>query len=210
MKTTSYKDYENIIFDLGGVVIDLDTDRTVQAFADFSKQPFEQARYSFQNEKVFTDYEMGQIDDATFRNGIRELFGQEASDEEVDAAWNAMLLEIPKSKIDLIRFLQGKHRLFVLSNTNAIHIRKFNQILKAAHGYESLDPLFETIYYSHDVGLRKPNIDIFEHVINDGKMEPTATVFLDDNAMNVAAAQKTGIHTLHVTSSEVMLGYFED
>lgn len=201
---------QNIIFDLGGVIIDLDTSATFQHFQKINKNPANTNLFQ-EDVSLFLDYEKGMISSANFREGIRTLTKDpQLSDAEIDEAWNRMLLRIPKAQLALIEKLAINHRLFVLSNTNEIHVEAFNQIVLATSGKPSLDHFFEKIYFSHLLQLRKPEREIYQFVISDSNLRPEETLFVDDREENIMAARELGLQTFHVTDERDILAFFSE
>lgn len=188
---------KNIIFDLGGVVLNIDFGLTNKAFEDLGVPDF--ARYITQHHitPLFEAYETGKIDDAVFIKGVRELSGLPLSEAQITAAWNALLLDFPPARIELLKKLRTKYRLFLLSNTNALHLREFNERLKRQSGLY-LEDIFEKAYYSHAVGLRKPHAEIYRLVIEENGLNPAETLFIDDTASNFSGAEEVGLKTLHL------------
>ncbi|OJJ14242.1 hypothetical protein BKI52_43680 [marine bacterium AO1-C] len=194
---------KNIIFDLGGVVINIDWQLTVAAFQKLAKPEFKA-----QNEDLiqkgtykaqfFIDYEIGSINDATFCQHLRDTFHLDANDAQISEAWNALLMDVPANRIELINNLRNTHRTFVLSNTNAIHIEEANNILHKAHGVTTYDDLVEKAYYSHLMNKRKPWPEIYQQIIDENELNPAETLFIDDNVENIQAANSVGLQGLHV------------
>lgn len=200
---------KNLIFDLGGVILDLSVDHTLDAFADLSKITKEKVKELFISSPGFEDYEKGSLDDQAFREFIRETYSVSASDEAIDTCWNAMLLGIPPLKLDLLTKLQNEFQVYLLSNTNGIHLHHINEVmLPKIAGAKVLDNYFHKAYYSHLMCKRKPDADIFEQVIEENHLVPEQTLFLDDNAMNIEGAKSVGIKTIHVTTPNLILDYF--
>lgn len=202
------KDFQNIIFDLGGVIINLDESKTVDAFAQcshLSKAFIQEQILKFES---YYDFEKGLIIEAEFRQALRENFGVLASDGEIDGCMNAMLLDIPKTRIELLESLRSSHQLFLLSNTNEIHWRRFNAILKETTGESSIDVYFQKAYYSHQVNLRKPDPKIFQLVLEENNLNASETLFLDDNLDNLAGAQSLGISTVHIKNPAQLFDLF--
>lgn len=197
----------DLIFDLGGVIINLDTYRTVQAFARLADCPVAELE-PLLTLPFFIEYEKGRLTDEAFRDHVRHLLKTNATDKEVDAAWNAMLLDVPPARIGLLRALASRYRLFLLSNTNAIHLRCFHDHVLPAIGLNSLEPLFSKSFFSHQVGMRKPDEEIFEFVLRDTRATPGATLFLDDNEDNLRGAQRCGIRTFHVHQPDAIFTAF--
>ncbi len=200
---------KNLIFDLGGVILDLSIDHTMEAFAGISKIDKKNTQRIYDTTKGFEDYEKGSIDDDAFRDFVRQTYGISVDDQTIDRCWNAMLRGIPTIKLDLLMRLKNDFQVFLLSNTNAIHLRHINEVmLPGIHGAKKLDTYFDKAYYSHLMHKRKPDADIFEEVIEENHLVPEQTLFLDDNALNIEGAKSVGIKTIHVTSPNLILDYF--
>ena len=200
---------KNLIFDLGGVILDLSVDHTLQSFSRLSNMPKERVQEVYVSERGFLDYEKGMIDDEAFRDFVRDTFSINAEDDAIDDCWNAMLRGIPAIKLDLLMRLQNEFRVFLLSNTNAIHLDHINNImLPKGANQKSLDDYFHKAYYSHRMRKRKPDAEIFEQVLEENHLIPEQTLFLDDYAINIEGAKALGIKTVHVTSPNLILHYF--
>lgn len=188
---------KNIIFDLGGVVLDIDFKRTEQAFELLGLPNFTSHISQFHITEFFELYETGQIDDVQFIDGIVKLIGKPIETEKVVAAWNALLLDFLPERIALLQRIKRKYRTFLLSNTNSIHHKAFQERLYQSHGVY-LEDLFEKAYYSHAVKLRKPGADIFNLVLSENNLQPAETLFIDDTASNFDEARKLGIQIHHL------------
>lgn len=184
-----------IIFDLGGVIVDLSVSKTIQAFSDLSGWPAHRIMDAYSKHQEFFAYERGELSDVEFRAMLRRIFSLQVTDAQLDAAWNAMLLGVPLKKLELIEKLKSEVSVFVLSNTNNIHIQCVNSMFLNGR---TLDDYFHKCYYSHEVGMRKPEIEIYRHVLQDAGLEPARTVFLDDNLENIQAASAVGIKAFHI------------
>ena len=132
------------------------------------------------------------------------------SDDEIDAAWNAMLGEIPLERLQLLKRLRSNFRIFLLSNTNSIHLPNFDRIVKTVSGEPTLRSFFDEAYYSHVLKMRKPEKEIYEHVLKQHQLNPEFTLFLDDNLPNLQGAAETGIKTFHVQHPHLMMSLFHE
>ncbi|HAN18846.1 MAG: hypothetical protein A2X13_07900 [Bacteroidetes bacterium GWC2_33_15] len=205
MQTNKIK---NIIFDLGGVIINLDTQKTATemkklGFADPASPAggFEKS-YTLTNQtNLFDLLEKGLISPVQFRAEIRKYISNPVSDEMIDSVWNAMLLDFPKDRIELIGKTRKNYRVFLLSNTNKIHFDKYSSDFKTGYGF-NFNSLFEQAYYSFEIGYRKPDLEIFRYVLKHSNMIPEETLFIDDSEINIKAAQSAGLQTLHINLSE--------
>jgi putative hydrolase of the HAD superfamily len=188
---------KNIIFDLGGVVLDIDFGLTNKAFEELGLKDFASHITQHHITPLFEAYETGKIDDAAFIKGVQELSGLPLTEAQITTAWNALLLEFLPPRIEFLLQLRTRYRLFLLSNTNAMHLREFNERLKRTSGLY-LEDIFEKTYYSHAVGLRKPHAEIYRLVIAENGLLPSETLFIDDTATNFSGAEEAGLKTLHL------------
>jgi putative hydrolase of the HAD superfamily len=199
---------KNIIFDLGGVILNLSVDSTLRQISKLSGYPVEKVIELYHARDEFLAYEKGEITNDEFRRSLKDIFGITTLDTELDVCWNAMLGDIPPERIELLRQLRSKYKTYLLSNTNAIHLDFFSGMAQKAHGLESLDPLFHKAYYSHLMKMRKPDPAIYEFVLNENGLKANETIFLDDNAANLKGAASVGIQTFHVTHPDLIFSLF--
>lgn len=196
-----------IIFDLGGVILNLNPQKTIEAFASITGLSSD-TLLAYASNDVFRNYEKGKTTSSEFRNGLRELFQIYVSDAELDVAWNAMLLELPLARLEMIRGLQKKYKTYILSNTNEIHIRAFDKIVDEATSGKHINNYFNTVYYSHKVGMRKPDAEIFDMVLIENGLEPSSTLFIDDTWEHIESAKKLGLQTWYLTNQEELFTVF--
>ena len=187
--------YKNIIFDLGNVILNIDYLLAAKAFGEVGLNTFEKQFSQAQQQQLFDLYEKGQISSQEFRDQLRTYCKKNTSDKEIDVAWNAMLLDLPASRLELLTHLKQSHRIFLLSNTNEIHILAFHDYLQKSFGIPDLTAYFEKMYLSYKIGMRKPDAEIFEFVLKENKLTPAETLFIDDSVQHIEAAKKLGIQT---------------
>jgi putative hydrolase of the HAD superfamily len=187
---------KNIIFDLGGVIINLDIPKTISEFNKLSNQPFESIYNQLQQTPVFDLFDKGQITEKDFFVELKKALQNDVTDEELLFAWNAMLLDFPKHRLELLSKLKPNYRLFLLSNTNESHVLEFEKTLFASHGYQNLEPFFEKVYYSCRMNQRKPNAEIFESVLNENNLIAEETLFIDDSPQHVEGALTLGVKAM--------------
>lgn len=196
---------KNIIFDLGGVILNIDILRTQMAFEQLGLKEIEQFFRIGHASAMFKDYEVGALNDEAFVEAIRQRIGLPVSDADIVEAWNIMLLDFPSSRIELLEEL-GKHkRIFLLSNTNEIHLRAFQKIFREFFPGRDFNELFEKAYYSHEIRLRKPDLPAYELVLNENHLLPAETIFIDDAKVNVEAAERLGIKGFHLEPGKTIL-----
>ena len=181
-----------IIFDLGGVILNLDQDRTLRAFKRLGIDMDEINEMS----TIFSDFETGKMNANDFRQVIMTHLKSPATEIEVDAAWNAMLLDLPAERLTYLKFLRKNFKVHLLSNTNSIHIEAFNNYLLEEHPNLDWFAQFDKVYYSYEIGLRKPNKDIYEFVLQENNLKPHECLFIDDLKANLNGAGHLGMHTI--------------
>jgi glucose-1-phosphatase len=201
---------KNIIFDLGGVFLNIDYQATIKSFKSLGVKNFEDFFTQAKQNNLFDRLDVGTISPADFRDELRQISGLAMTDADIDTAWNAMILDFPQQKIPMIEQISGNYRTFLLSNTNAIHYPAYTRYLQEAHGYESLAELFEKHYLSHEIGLRKPNVEVFYYVLEQNNLIPEETLFFDDTLQHVEGARKAGLHAYWIDiTREDITEYFE-
>ncbi len=190
------KGIKHIIFDLGGVLLNIDYKLTEQAFVDAGIRNFAQIYGQLQQTALFDKFETGAINRAEFIQGLQDASEVILTEQQVYTAWNAMLLDFPIRRLQLLQQLRLYYDLFLLSNTNEIHEDAFNQILLRMHGIPNIGVFFDKVYFSHRVGLRKPMRSIFERVLEENGLKAEHTLFIDDSPQHVASAKQVGIQTI--------------
>lgn len=186
------KGIKNIIFDFGGVLVDLDPKKSLDAFAALGMSRVTEFLTRYGHSGPFGQIENGDIDVDQFHKDIRALFGVTATDEQIDHAWQSFLGDIPVAKMHMVHELAKTHRVFLLSNTNPIHTKRLKEF--DDNGFP-LNECFEKCYFSFELGLSKPGKAIFEHVLSDAGLVPEETLFVDDGPANCATAASLGIKT---------------
>lgn len=197
---------KNIIFDLGVVIINIDTDLSVKAMKELGFLNFQESYTLFKQTDLFDRLEKGLINPGDFRNELRKHIVDEVSDDKFNKAWGAMLLDFPKERIDLIKKLSEEYNIYLLSNTNEIHYNQYIQDFKNQYGFD-FNSLFVEAYYSFKMGMRKPDIEIFQTALSESSLNPEETLFIDDLKVNIESAKKTGLQTLwfDVTKSKEII-----
>jgi FMN phosphatase YigB (HAD superfamily) len=189
---------KNIIFDLGGVILNLDNQRTENAFTAMGVKNFREYFGHGHAASFFKEYEIGRISDQQFIDSIRALTGISVPDERIVGGWNALLLDFPPERIQLLKELRKKYRTFLFSNTNALHLAALRQTYADTFGGGTLDDLFEKAYYSHTLGMRKPDKVSFEHILRENQLAGSETLFVDDALVNVEGAEGAGLRGLYL------------
>lgn len=188
------KGIKNIIFDLGGVIIDLDMQATIAAFNRLSPLPFEDFYTQAKQVELFNAFDKGTVSEADFFAQLKRMIRYQGEDQHLLIAWNAMLGEIPDHRLELLVDAKQSYRTFLLSNTNETHITAFEHDLYVNNGVKHFSDYFDGLYYSCRVGMRKPDKNIFEMVLQKNKLNPTETIFIDDSEQHVKGAGECGIN----------------
>jgi HAD superfamily hydrolase (TIGR01509 family) len=197
-----------IIFDLGAVILNINYQNTID---EFTKLGVKNAA-TFYSKKVQTDLfnqiETGMISSNEFLKSLQKET-KNANINQVEKAWNAMLLDLPEERVQLIKKLKNNHTIYLLSNTNAIHIDAFKKQL-GNRKWLAFCKLFDKMYLSHELGLRKPDVKIFEYILKEQKRKAEEVFFIDDSPQHIASAKKIGIHCHHLLDDEDIITLFPD
>lgn len=206
------KKFSAIIFDLGGVLLNLHLQKSIDAFKIYLPEE-NKSSIEIPNDfksgvwglPFFHEFEKGKISPSEFRNKMHETFSLDCSDEEIDSAWNTMLGQLPQGRVDFLFELKKNYRLFLLTNTNEIHWAEVEKIISVQYGRNVLEDVFEKIYRSSRVQIRKPEREIFELVLHENKLNADETIFIDDSAQHIEGAKNAGIKNsfLHSTNGEI-------
>ena len=200
---------QNIILDLGGVILDIDYHRTISAFHTVGIKDA-QLFYSQQFQvSLFDQLEKGMISENDFYDAVRLFSGKELSNEVIEKCWNALLIGLPQENIRTLFELKKKYRLFLLSNTNSIHEKAYRRMIVQQHGDFIFDAIFEKMYLSHHLHLRKPEQAIFEYVLHDANLVKSETIFIDDSIQHVAGAKAVGLHALLFPKDKLLGAFLE-
>ena len=187
---------KNIIFDLGNVILNLNFDASIRAFQELGLDKAVLDRQQAYADPVFHKLEIGALTPDAFHDRVRQILkNQDANDQQIDDAWYAMILDIPEDRVKTLQNLAKKYRLFLFSNTNAIHIGRLLPEFKAKYGFD-FSTLFEMVFYSHEIHAGKPDPAAFKKVIELAGVQAEETLFVDDLEKNIIAAQQSGLKTL--------------
>ena len=193
---------KNIIFDLGGVIINIDYHLTIEAFKKLGFNNFDTVFTQASQLGIFDQLDKGLVSHEEFRNYIRELSGIPLNNNQIDEAWNAMLLDFPVERLSLLEKIRDQYRTFLLSNTNQMHCEVYTKDLQATYGVKDLSHFFEKAYLSHEIGMRKPDREAFMLILNENNLKPEETLFIDDTEQHIEGAKKVGINTYYLRLKE--------
>jgi putative hydrolase of the HAD superfamily len=193
---------ENIIFDLGHVIIDIEFDRTIQAFRSLGKSDFHVALDT--TNPIFNQFEVGHISaDEFVQYWTSQIEG--STEEQIVEAWNALLIGIKPEVLAILKHLAKSYGLYVYSNTNSIHIDWVMNYLSKTYELNNWVPsIFKAAYYSHELGYRKPDKEGFIKILQEQNLEASNTLFIDDHLPNIHTANALGIQTIHKLPSNLL------
>ena len=201
---------KSIKFDLGGVILNLDYSKTVDEFKKIGVLHFKELYSQKKQTLLFDDFEKGKIKPEEFISSLKNSENLKIKEIDFINAWNAMLLEIPINKLQFIDGLKKDYKIFLLSNTNEIHIKKFENDLKKKNMLEQFYKCFDKIYYSSRMGKRKPEKNCFNQVLEENELVAKNTLFIDDSIKHVEGAEKAGIKTFHLEKNKSILDLVPD
>lgn len=197
------KNIKNIIFDFGGVIINIDFRLTWESFKNYGVADLDQLFSKVKQTALFDNFEKGLISPDEFRKQAIAIMNIDIDKEEFDKAWNSMILDIPEERINLLRRLRNNYRIFLLSNSNKIHYDFYLNNLKRVHHVMRFEDLFEKVYFSFNTGLIKPDKEIFNRVIAENALKVSETIFIDDSVQHINAAGECGLLTLHLEEGTI-------
>ena len=201
---------KSIIFDLGGVILNLNYSKTEDEFKKIGVLNFKEFYSQKKQTLLFDDFEKGKIKPEEFISSFKESENLKIKEIDFINAWNAMLLEIPIEKLQFIDGLKKDYKIILLSNTNEIHIKKFEDDLKKNNMLEQFYKCFDKIYYSSRMGKRKPEENCFNQVLEENGLIAENTLFIDDSVQHIEGAKKVGVKTFHLEKNKSILGLFPD
>tara|TARA_B110000977_G_scaffold186043_1_gene251510 strand:- start:38 stop:679 length:642 start_codon:yes stop_codon:yes gene_type:complete len=201
---------KSIIFDLGGVILNLNYSKTEDEFKKIGVLNFKEFYSQKKQTILFDDFEKGKIKQEEFISSFKESENLKIKEIDFINAWNAMLLEIPIEKLQFIDSLKKDYKIILLSNTNEIHIKKFEDNLKKNNMLEQFYKCFNKIYYSSRMGKRKPEENCFNQVLEENGLIAENTLFIDDSIQHIEGAKKAGIKTFHLEKNMSILDLVPD
>ncbi len=193
---------KNVVLDLGGVILNLNVANTINEFKRLGIRNLIGNTGHDYTHSVFYNFEIGKISEIDFINELKSMSNINPSAEDITRAWNSMILDIPKTNIDLLLNLKNTHRIFLLSNTNSIHYKKFIPMADRKCSVP-FNELFDEVYYSHEIGLRKPDKEIFNFLLQENGLNPKETLFIDDSIDNIKMAKEVGLKVSHFSKGSL-------
>ena len=202
------KKCKTIIFDLGAVILNINYQNTIDEFTKLGVNNAATLYSKKVQTNLFNQIETGMISSNKFLKALQKET-KNANINQVEKAWNAMLLDLPEERVQLIKKLKNNHTIYLLSNTNTIHIDALKKQLGNRKWF-AFCKLFDKMYLSHELGLRKPDVKIFEYILKEQKIKAEEVFFIDDSPQHIASAKKIGIHCHHLLDDENIITLFPD
>jgi len=196
----------SLLFDLGNVLVDIDIDGAHERLNKLFRQDAQRPVI----EKAFIEYECGRISTDIFINTLLSQSERKVQALDIIEAWNSMIVGIPDYRVEMLRQLKKKYSVYVLSNTNALHLEWIHRYVKKVHNVEDFEmELLDHAFYSHLVGDRKPNVSLFKFIMEDSFMTPALTLYMDDVQENLDVAARLGFNTHLVKPGEEIGEYLK-
>ena len=191
-----HKKVKALLFDLGGVIVDLDYKKTANAFENIGLQNAEKAYSQFNQTDLFNLFEIGHISSEEFLAEIQSEITNQVSLSEITKAWNSMIIGFQHSKLEKIKKLSEQVPCYLLSNTNEIHLSYIEQLLQEM-GFKHFLNIFESCYFSHQIGKRKPHKETFEWVLNQMNYDAQDVLFIEDSPQHIEGAKSAKLNTFY-------------
>ena len=191
-----YKKVKALLFDLGGVIVDLDYKKTASAFENIGLKNAEKAYSQFNQTNLFNDFETGHISGEEFLAEVRKKITTQVSSSEITKAWNSMILGFQQAKLKEIIKLSEKVPCYLLSNTNEIHLSYIEQLLQEM-GFKHFLNVFKSCYFSHQIRKRKPHKETFEWVLHQMNYDAQDVLFIEDSPQHIKGAKSAKLNTFY-------------
>lgn len=196
---------KNIIFDLGGVLLDIDFTLTAKAFEDLGVHDFLSLYNQHHADTFFADFEKGKVPVDEFYDHIRRICQcDHLTNDQIRDAWDALLIRFPQERINWLMQIAEKYSIFLFSNTNILHYQWFAAAFEEQTG-KMLNNCFVKAYYSHEMGIRKPAFESYQMILDEQQLNVAETLFIDDTVKNTEAAQAMGMQVIHLVKPATVL-----
>lgn len=208
MTSIQYPRIKNIIFDLGGVLLNINPLLSLEEFGRVSGIDQQVLSKRLVNEQIFQKFDTGSINPAQFRSELCRIMNIIVADDVIDRAWNILIQDFPSSRVKMLQELRKNYRIFLLSNTNAIHFDYYTKEFYEKYRFPMVD-LFDQVFVSYEIGIHKPDAGIYTHVLLNTDVKAGETLLIDDTLINIEAAALQGIRGIHINGKDVTT-YFEN
>lgn len=200
---------KNLILDMGGVILDVDYKKIFEEFKKFGCKNIQSFFTQQAQIPLVDDFEKGLISPAEFRKEVRKITNLSIEDKYLDSIWNSMILGVRKADVELLKTLRNKYdKIFLFSNTNEIHIESVKNLFFKVLGYDVFATMFDKVYFSNEIHLRKPDIESFDFVVKDAEVGKKETLFIDDTSQNILGAEKSGLNAYLLDNNQTLTEIF--
>lgn len=200
---------KNLILDMGGVILDVDYKKIFEEFKKFGCKNIQTFFTQQAQIPLVDDFEKGLISPDEFRKEVRKITNLNIEDKDLNIVWNSMILGVRKEDVELLKTLRKKYdKIFLFSNTNEIHIESVKCLFFKTLGYDVFSTMFDKVYFSNEIHLRKPDVESFDFVVNDAKVEKKETLFIDDTSQNILGAEKSGLNAYLLDNNQTLTEIF--
>lgn len=196
---------KNIIFDLGGIFLNINYKKTEEAFVQLGVSNFTELYNQHHASTLFENLETGKILPADFYNEFRKIAKTNLTNQQIEDAWNAMLLDLPLDRLEWLQNIKSRYNIYLFSNTNKIHYDCFNKIYASVSNNKNFDNYFIKAYYSHILGMRKPYKESYAKILQEQQLIANETLFIDDTIKNVEGAKEAGLQTIYLIAPQTVL-----
>jgi len=203
-------DIKTVIFDFGGVIIDIDPQITIKKLQELGFTDVARIQSKEFIDDIVRKFERGIFTPEVFRKRLRAFLKMKITDQQIDDAWNALIYDIPAERIEVLEHVKKHYKMFLLSNSNELHYDIYIRDLQLRFGYREFDDLFDKAYFSFDTHLSKPDPEAYEFILYQHELDPAKTLFIDDNEANIKAAGSLGIKTYLLRKPERIRDLFDD
>lgn len=193
---------KNILFDLGGVLYDIRYQNVPESFARLGFTDFDTHFTQAAQSGPIDLFEEGKISVPEFRDYIRSLTSVPMTDQQIDDAWNSIIIDVPEYRLKMLEELEKQYDLYLFSNTNQLNCDQFSVLLQEKYGYNIFERYFKKFFFSHEIHLRKPKVEAFQFVLSEAGLNPDETLFIDDTVRHIEGAKQTGLHTYLLPKGE--------
>jgi len=207
IENIDFNSISTIIFDWGGVITNIHPAATVDAFSKLGHHSLNKYLKTDQSDDLFLRFEMGKASEEEIYEQLRTDIGRYIQTEKLHDALCAMLLDTPEIRLNILEKLGKKFKLLLLSNTNPVHTRYYNNYLREQHSVD-FHAFFQKVYYSYELGMRKPDPEIFKFVLADNKLDGHKTLFIDDTEINTQVARSLNIQSLYLNERMTLESIF--
>jgi len=200
---------KNLIFDLGGVLLNINPLLSLIELEKVSGIAQKELITKLTEAHLFEKFDTGSLTEGEFRSELCRILGKKEKDSEIDRIWNALLLDFPFHRVELLQKLRKNYSVYLLSNTNSIHFREYSSAFYESYKINFPD-LFDTLFLSHEIGIHKPDAGIYTYVLQHADLNPSECVFFDDLLPNIEAAAALGIAGIQITPDKDVTEYFQN